>query len=273
MISWPTALPVILTWLIATLILGGCGSLRELRDRAPEKPVDVSAIPDAVPKAEAKSRYGNPQSYVVFGQRYHPLKSGKGFVERGIASWYGEKFHGRRTSSGETYNMYAMTAAHKTLPLPTYVRVTNLDNHHSIVVRVNDRGPFHANRVIDLSYTGATKLGMLNRGTALVEVRAIDPTNPQSAPAVKVVADTPTGESNIQLFLQIGAFSYRDNAEKLKRKVGQIADEIVGIEEVIQDGKTVYRVRLGPLLDVAHADRLAFLLADAGFEHPHIVLE
>ena len=229
--------------------------------------------PTQSPKPRREAVTVIPESYVVLGRRYHTLKGSKGFVERGIASWYGEKFHGRRTSSGETYNMYAMTAAHKTLPLPTYVRVTNLANHRSIVVRVNDRGPFHANRIIDLSYTGATKIGMLNRGTALVEVRALDPTNPQSAPAVDVVADTTTAESSIQLFLQIGAFSYRDNAEKLRRKVGQIADEIVRIEEVIRDGKTVYRVRLGPLLDVAHADRLAFLLADAGFEHPHIVLE
>ena len=254
------------------LIVFGCGGVPE-RDRAPKKPIDVSAIPDAVPQSESRSRYGNPESYVVFGKRYHTLKSSKGFVERGVASWYGEKFHGRRTSSGETYNMYAMTAAHKTLPLPTYVRVINLDNKRSIVVRVNDRGPFHANRIIDLSYTGVTKLGMLSKGTALVEVRAIDPSQSEIvlAPAAEVSAEIAKAE--VRLFLQIGAFSYRDNAEKLKRRVGQLADELVRIEEIIRNGKTIFRVRLGPLLDVAHADRLAFLLADAGFEHPHIVVE
>ena len=262
----------IITSVSVALIVSACGSAPE-RDSAPKQPVDISTIPDAVPKLETKSRYGNPESYVVFGKRYHTLKSSNGFVERGIASWYGKKFHGRRTSSGETYNMYAMTAAHKTLPLPTYVRVINLDNKRSIVVRVNDRGPFHANRVIDLSYTGATKLGMLRKGTALVEVRAIDPTQSEtaSAPAVKVSSETSV--AGVRLFLQIGAFNYRDNAEKLKHRVAEMADELVHIVEIIHNGKTIFRVRLGPLLDVAHADRLAFLLADAGFEHPHIVLE
>ena len=262
---------VVCTSVTATLIVAGCGGAPE-RDSAPSKPVDVSAVPDAVPKIESKSRYGNPKSYVVFGKRYYTLKRSKGFVERGVASWYGEKFHGRRTSSGETYNMYAMTAAHKTLPLPTYVRVTNLENKRSIVVRVNDRGPFQANRVLDLSYTGATKLGMLRRGTALVEVRAIDPTYAETVP-VSVAVESADDDANIELFLQIGAFGFRDNAEKLKSKVGQIADEIVQIEEIIHNGKTIFRVKLGPLLDVAHADRLAFLLSDSGFEHPHIVLE
>lgn len=259
-------------WLVVTVSMAvtGCGNVPR-PESAVQQPIDISSIPDAVPKAEAKSRYGNPDSYVVFGKRYFPLESGQGFVERGIASWYGKKFHGRRTSSGETYNMYAMTAAHKTLPLPTYVRVTNLSNNRTIVVRVNDRGPFHENRIIDLSYTGATKLGMLKQGTALVEVQVIDPTQPTSTSELKVTSDRV--DAQVRLFLQIGAFSYRHNAENLKKQVVEIADEIVLIEKVIRNGKTIYRVRLGPLLNVAHADRLAFLLADAGFEHPHIVLE
>ena len=222
---------------------------------------------------EAKSRYGNPKSYVVFGKRYVPLNSSENFVERGVASWYGKKFHGRRTSNGETYNMYAMTAAHKTLPLPTYVRVTNLDNRQSIVVRVNDRGPFHDNRIIDLSYSGATKLGMLQQGTALVEVQAIDPRRPTAASVATAPSGSNSVEKKVRLFLQVGAFSERGNAETLKRRVKEFADEQMQIVEVIRSGKTIYRVRVGPLLDVAHADRLAFMLADAGLERPHIILE
>ena len=121
----------------------------------------------------AKSKYGNPSSYVVMGQRYYVMDSARGFTQRGIASWYGEPFHGRRTSSGETYNMHAMTAAHKTLPLPVHVRVRNLSNGKSIVVKVNDRGPFLHNRIIDLSYAAAKKLDMVGAGTAEVEIVAL----------------------------------------------------------------------------------------------------
>ena len=131
--------------------------------------------PDAVPRQEYKARLGNPAFYDEFGVRYRVLQTSKDFVQRGIASWYGENFHGRRTSTGEPYDMYAMTAAHKTLPLPTYVRVTDLDTGNRVVVRVNDRGPFVEGRVIDLSYVAAVKLGIAGRGTARVEVRALDP--------------------------------------------------------------------------------------------------
>jgi rare lipoprotein A len=137
--------------------------------------VDLASIPDAVPRVEARSRYGNPPSYVVFGQRYHVLASSQGHVERGTASWYGPGFHSARTSSGEPYDMYAMTAAHKTLPIPAYARVTNLRNGRSVVVRINDRGPFVGDRIIDLSYTAAWKLDMLRTGTAPVEVRVLSP--------------------------------------------------------------------------------------------------
>jgi rare lipoprotein A len=136
-------------------------------------------IPDAVPKVEPKSELGNPKSYVVFGKRYHTLNSSEGYEAQGIASWYGPKFNRRRTSSGDKYDMYAMTAAHKTLPLPTYVRVTNLDNGRTAVVKVNDRGPFYADRLIDLSYAAARKLGMVAAGTAPVDIRAIDPAHPR----------------------------------------------------------------------------------------------
>jgi peptidoglycan lytic transglycosylase len=164
-------------------VLGGCASNGDRREQgAFAGAADGSDIPDAVPRAEPLSRSGNPDSYAVRGKRYFTLKTSEGHVERGLASWYGRQFHGRKTSSGERYDMYAMTAAHKTLPLPTYVRVTNMENGRTAVVKVNDRGPFHGPRVIDLSYSAAKKLGVIEKGTAMVEVRAIDPTRPANAP-------------------------------------------------------------------------------------------
>jgi peptidoglycan lytic transglycosylase len=143
---------------------------------APPPPAsEIGAVPDAVPRIEPRSAHGNPPFYDVAGKRYFVRALADGYVERGVASWYGPTFHGGSTSSGEPYDMYAMTAAHKTLPLPTYARVTNLRNGRSVVVRINDRGPFVANRLIDLSYTAAAKLDMLRQGTTLVEVRALTP--------------------------------------------------------------------------------------------------
>ena len=137
--------------------------------------INFDEIPDAIPQAEFKSRSGNPETYVIEGVTYRVMDTSDGYHEEGIASWYGGYFHGRRTSSGDVYDMYLMTAAHKSLPLPTYVRVTNLDNGRSVVLRVNDRGPFVEDRIIDLSFAAATKLGMAEQGTAEVEVVALDP--------------------------------------------------------------------------------------------------
>jgi len=164
--------------LVALLLLGlaGCSSSPErARDADGPPSGGVPDLADAVVRDEPRSRYGNPPSYVVFGRRYYTMKSAEGYRERGIASWYGTKFHGRRTSSGERYDMYRMTAAHKALPLPTYVEVRNLQNGRTAVLRVNDRGPFHDGRVIDLSYAAALKLDILRTGTGLVEVRALAP--------------------------------------------------------------------------------------------------
>ena len=163
-------------------LLSACGAVPE-RDRAPAAgETDLSSLPDAVPQVEPKSRYGNPHSYVVYGRRYFTLPTARGFVERGVASWYGKKFHGRRTSNREFYDMYKMTAAHRTLPLPTYVSVRDLSTGREIVVRVNDRGPFLKNRIIDLSYAAATKLGIADKGTGIVEVRALEPGSATSQP-------------------------------------------------------------------------------------------
>jgi rare lipoprotein A len=170
---------------LAAIVTAGCSLAREgtrpFEDPSPEARTTGpsgamgDAAPGAVPRPELKSRIGNPDSYVVFGERYRVLDTSAGFVEEGIASWYGEPFHGRRTSSGETYDMHQLTAAHKHLPLPTYALVTNLENGRRIVVRVNDRGPFHGSRIIDLSYAAAKELDMIGPGTARVEVRALDP--------------------------------------------------------------------------------------------------
>ena len=253
---------------LAACALASC-SLGPEQDSAPARPKDVSSVPDAVPRAEPKSRYGNPDSYVVFGKRYYTLDSAAGFVERGIASWYGQKFHGRKTSSGEVYDMYAMTAAHKSLPLPTYVRVTNLDNNKTTVVRVNDRGPFHDGRVIDLSYAAATKLGIVAAGTAPVEVRAVDALgNVADAPATS----TPSGEAP-KVFLQLGAFSLRTNAVSFQQRVAALANQPTRINEVVRNGVRFYQVQLGPLKSVEQADRVVGELADVNIQNPLIVIE
>ncbi len=176
----------------ACLWLAGCGT----PVIAPK--LDPNNIPDAVPGDEPRSRYGNPASYEVFGKRYYTLRSSKGYIERGIASWYGDPFHGERTSSGETYDMYRMTAAHKLLPLPTYVLVKNLENGRSATVKVNDRGPFKDNRIIDLSYAAALKLGVVGKGTAMVEIRALDANGNPSGPPLAAAPAVPAAVSVAQ---------------------------------------------------------------------------
>ena len=259
-----------LTLAAAVGVMTACGG-PEQKDGPPSRPVNLAHIPDAVPKAETKSRYGNPKSYRVNGKRYYTLASSRGYKERGIASWYGTKFHGRRTSSGEPYDMYAMTAAHKTLPLPTYARVTNLNNGRSVVVKINDRGPFHANRVIDLSYTAAWKLDILGEGTGYVEVRALDPRAPEAVPRVQPVSRGSAGR--VQLYLQAGSFSERANAERVRWQLESVASGSVHVSSAVVDGRTTYRVRLGPIDNVTKADRLVQRISDLGMETPRIVLE
>ncbi len=250
--------------------LTACG-ISEERDGAPEESVDVSYIPDAVPKVEPRSRYGNPKSYVVNGRRYYVMNRSGGYFERGIASWYGTKFHGRRTSSGEPYDMYAMTAAHRTLPIPTYVKVTNLRNGRKIIVRVNDRGPFHQNRVIDLSYAGAKKLGIAAKGTGLVEVRAIDPRAPNEEPVKLRTASRSSDSSNF--YLQVGAFAELINAERLKSQLVAMGESLVRINQAVVSGQTFYRVRIGPIMSVEAADSLVDTLAELGIDNPHFVFD
>ena len=284
---------------LVTVVLStaGCGG-SAVKDGPPTGSPNLGHIPDAVPKAEPRSPYGNPSSYVVHGKRYHTLRSGRGYMERGIASWYGKKFHGRRTSSGERFDMYAMTAAHKSLPLPTYVLVTNLENGRQAVVRVNDRGPFHPNRLIDLSYAAASKLGIVGKGTGFVEVRAVGPgTRPLEARAeprtVAAAPDQPVRPTepvqatngvpalppaeqrapSVRLYLQAGAFSQRVNAERLSQRLWPVAGKLVYVSPIIVDGTALYRVRIGPIPDVVKADQLTNRIIAMDMEAPRIVLE
>ncbi|MFW5427192.1 MAG: septal ring lytic transglycosylase RlpA family protein [Methylophagaceae bacterium] len=252
------------------VLLVACGGGTVAPDRAPTSPQDVSNVPNAVPQDEPKSKYGNPAHYEVFGKRYYTLNSSKGYHEKGVASWYGKKFHGRRTSSGETYDMYAMTAAHKTLPLPTYVEVTNLANGKKIIVKVNDRGPFHDNRLIDLSYTAAKKLGIISKGTGTVEIRAITKNDNYASPAqVTTVANN----DYVGLYLQVGAFSTLTSAEQLKAKLQRQIGDAILIAPLKKPEGNLYRVRVGPLSNVEYGDSLAKQLVDLGFYDAHIVVE
>lgn len=263
--------------ILAGLLLSACGAVKTTpsqsdRDAAPTKKVDVSKIPNAVPKYEPKSRYGNPESYVVFGKRYYVMESSVGFIDKGIASWYGTKFHGRRTSSGETYDMYAMTAAHKNLPLPTYVKVTNLNNGRSIIVKVNDRGPFHENRIIDLSYTAAIKLDIVKKGTGLVEVRAIQPGDSVQQTAINTTpVKTSSGYNNSGFYIQVGSFGELANAEKMRKKLEPIGEQLVKISQAVVQGKNLYRVRIGPITDIDLSDSITTQLESLGVNEHRIV--
>jgi rare lipoprotein A len=248
----------------------GGGGAHYGRDSAPNFHIDVNKIPNAVPKVEPLSKYGNPPSYVACGKRYYVSKSAAGYDERGIASWYGMKFDKVRTSSGEMYDVAKMTAAHRTLPLPTYVQVTNLQNGKQVIVKVNDRGPFANNRIIDLSYVAAVKLGVTAKGTALVEVKAIDPRRPQ------LVENQPiphTKYSNPILYLQIGAFSQRSNADALVQKAKSRTEYPATIKEISRDGRTLYRVQIGPIPNVDDYDSLANRLESAGLGKPIAAVE
>lgn len=226
--------------------------------------VDLSKVADAVPRREPLSKTGN-RPYVALGKRYHPLKSARGYREKGIASWYGRKFHGKRTSSGETYDMYAMTAAHRTLPIPSYVRVRNLDNGKSAIVKVNDRGPFLHNRVIDLSYAAAYRLGIASRGTGLVEVTAVFP---DSVDRVRTPAES-RAVGAAAMYVQVGAFAQATNAETLRRRLERDAFRRVA---VTSSGDRLYRVRIGPVATVGEVDELVRRAEDMGYE-ANVVVE
>lgn len=248
------------------LLLQACGGSAE-RDGPPARPPnqsDIARTPDAIPRHE-KPNPANQKPYTIRGKTYYPLASNHGFVQRGIASWYGKKFHGRRTANGEIYNMYAMTAAHTRLPLPTYVRVRNLANGRSVIVRVNDRGPFVGNRAIDLSYAAAVKLGFMRQGTAQVEISAIN--------AGDIAATPPFNPDKAsRLYLQVGAFFSQQHAQKLRDDIQRKIQQAIVIQTNYLYDNPVYRVQVGPLPSTDHAEQLARTLQNYGFGEPQIVL-
>jgi rare lipoprotein A len=261
-------------------------------DSAPvNPPADLSRLPDPIPRTEPPSKYGNKSPYEVLGKTYYVLPNPDNYKEYGNASWYGTKFHGQRTSSGEPYDMYKLTAAHRSLPIPSYVRVTNLDNHRSAIVRVNDRGPFHSERLIDLSYAAAVKLGFADRGTARVMVEVVDgtdqfsnvakaepgsappaaPASPSAATALAAVPPEPAVPGPEQIFLQAGAFKDAAGAERLRKDLMRIVNVSVNVQRFANDG--YYRVRIGPVMQMSEATRLQTLIVDAAHPKPLIVRE
>lgn len=274
------------------LILGlyGCSATKKPKDGPPKFYVDETRIPNAQPKIEPIAKYGNMPFYRVFGKRYYVMKSFKNYEEIGTASWYGTMFHNRKTSSGEPYNMLAMTAAHRTLPLPTYVEVTNLKNNKKIIVRVNDRGPFASNRIIDLSYVAAKKLGMLGRGTTVVKVRAIDPRTYgkpfvvahkkpfkpiwQRITEKKTVTRAYTTHQKIKtisepyrmVYLQVGAFKDYERAKRLKRQLGQHFNAPINIHHPTAHSYGLYRVQIGPFRDQGRVEHITHQLMSMGIK-------
>lgn len=274
---------------VCVVALAGCASYRAAK---PSR-ATVASVVDA-PRAE----HGNPPFYEVGGHRYYVLASSAGYRERGIASWYGRDFDGQRTSGGERYDMNAMTAAHKTLPIPTWVEVTNLANGKHVIVKINDRGPFVADRIIDLSYRAASELDMIRTGTAYVEVRALgtpvaggSPERVASARSdtppkhstrrasfsiiSEAVADTPTAHDRPmqQIYVQVGAFSKERNARFLVDKLKRNGFKNTFVYSAVQRHKILHRVRIGPLSDVKQFDRISAGLRSIGIKDSRLVVE
>jgi len=258
-----------ITVLVILALLTACSTSPVVQgptDGPPAKAIDVSKIPDAVPRIEPLSRGGNPETYEQWGKQYKVLKSSKGYVAKGMASWYGTKFHGRKTSNGEHYDMFAMSAAHKTLPLPTYLKVKNLEDQRSIIVRVNDRGPFHDDRIIDLSYVAAAKLGILKNGTARVEIRAINPEKNSPAPNISNTLFNPP------VFVQIGAYKDLFNAAKVRDQLDSPKLPTVTIKQPGEDtNQQVYRVQFGPIYSLSEAQQVVNLLTEKGFPNSKLM--
>ncbi|MCY1423905.1 RlpA-like protein precursor [compost metagenome] len=282
---------------------------RAHKDGAPWWDVDVAKIPDAVPTQHTGAYKANP--YTVLGKTYYPMPESKNYVASGTASWYGTKFHGQNTANGEVYDLYGMSAAHKTLPLPSYVRVTNLDNNKSVVLRVNDRGPFYSDRIIDLSYAAAKKLGYAETGTARVKVEGIDPqqwwaqrgqpaplvlNQPQVAQAKPLASSTGTVEqwtpppqqhaaavvpvqvaskstsaSASGVYLQVGAFANPDAAELLRSKLSTMVSAPVFISSIVRNQQTLHRVRLGPMNNPGEAQKVGDSVRLANLGQPSVV--
>lgn len=228
----------------------------QAQDAAPLQHIDADTVADAVPRADPILAVGNKSPYTVNGETYEILDDYRQYRERGTASWYGSKFHGHETSNGEIFDIYAASAAHKTLPIPSYARVTNLDNGRSVVVRVNDRGPFHDDRLIDLSYAAAVKLGYMEHGTAPVEVVVLN---------IAGVDDLRDAPGSHYRYLQLGAFSTQGAAQRLQSELQGFVQVPVFVNEVDAGGSRLFRVRIGPLADAAQMELVQQQLADGGY--------
>ncbi len=277
---------------VTVFLFQGCGGSGSSKggygygDGPPPRDVDVTNIADAVPKVEPVTKAGNKSPYTVFGKTYEVMPTSLGYRQQGVASWYGNKFHGRNTSNGEAYSMYEMTAAHKTLPIPCYVRVTNVENGRSVIVRVNDRGPFHGDRIIDLSYVAAKKLGYSDRGTAKVIVEAIDPlkyqknsveqphiySQPSVIPSVQPVVSADDYSLPGNTFLQVGAFTTHSAASTLSQKVQNLTEFPVVVRQQKQP-TPLYKVLVGPLSDNVTLLNLRNLLQQRENISPFVVYE
>jgi len=264
---------------IGSLLVVSCSSIREPSDGAPARTIDVSRIPDAQPVPVVRTRAGNAKRYTVLGKTYDTMTESQGYSERGVASWYGTKFHSRRTANGEVYDMYAMTAAHKTLPIPSYVRVTHVGNGRSIIVKINDRGPFVGDRIIDLSYVAARKLGVVATGTAVVDVVDVTPipnTAASSSPR-SVLLETPIVNDSVSAnsaankkanwYVQLGAFSLQQKADSLKTRVSGVISELVS---VIQGDDGLHRVVVGPIDDQQQIPALQRSLKQRGLDAGYV---
>ena len=261
---------------IFSLLLASCASEPPVEPEPGDGPstqdLNVEDVADAVPRDEPLARYGNHTPYEVFGKKYYVLPSNEGYHAKGVASWYGSKFHGRRTSSGEPYDMHLATAAHKTLPLPSYAEVTNLDNGRKVIVKINDRGPFKDDRLIDMSYGAALRLDMIATGTARVDVRVIDVSAAGATTTVPVSATGATTASTVTgsveeagTWLQAGAYGRREGAEKLAGQLEQAELIPVSIHQLDE----LFRVWLGPFTSNSEVESVIARAIELGFDRPH----
>ena len=263
-------IPAVLSVLLL-LLLSGCGSSGRYsmsEDRAPRRSLNPDRVREAEPEPVVHAAAGNRSPYTVLGGTYYVMSSreAEDYVETGTASWYGMKFDGHLTANGEVFSYREATAAHRSLPIPSFVRVTNLRNGRSLIVRVNDRGPFHGDRLIDLSYGAALKLGFAGVGTAPVRVNAV-----VADRRGRIREATERRRVSDNVYLQLGAFRRRRNANRLAEDVEDLVEHPIILRSDEVDGRLLYQVRVGPFNDEQEMWRLRERLIAAGLEKPYPV--
>ena len=274
-----------LIFFLIILLVSGCSKKEQKRapitnegryaieqDLAPNSPeFDINTLEQWDLQPEAKSRYGNHSPYMVFGKTYYLADPQKGFEQTGTASWYGKKFHGHTTSNMEIFDMYKLTAAHRTLPLPSYVEVTNLDNNKKVVVRVNDRGPFKSKRIIDLSWAAAKVLDYDKKGLANVHIRLLHPNSHEPAKTQVAYTSNSTNQDGLK-FLQIGAYSQKNTALDIAKQLSQLIILPIHVTNTLADSP-LFRVRIGPLTDEVNLIDVIDKIQTKGFANSKIVVE